>query len=82
MQKIETVVKTYMACSGLKIQSESIQNSDFKTRHSETRVALDLAMDFMQQIKEIKYSDADNQIKSLVIKIGIHYGRVIAGVFF
>ena len=33
----------------------------------------------MEQVKEIKYTESTGKSKSLVIKIGIHYGRVIAG---
>lgn len=69
-----------MACSGLKMAKEAMLfQQEINNENSETRIALDLAMEFMEQVKEIKYYK-NGVIKNLVLKIGIHYGRVIAGV--
>ncbi|CAK71063.1 unnamed protein product (macronuclear) [Paramecium tetraurelia] len=72
LQKIETVGKTYMAAGGLKDYDAVInqKNSNSTTRALETAIAM------METVKTMKYGD--NQ--DVKLKIGIHYGRVIAGV--
>ncbi|CAD8134023.1 unnamed protein product [Paramecium octaurelia] len=72
LQKIETVGKTYMAAGGLKDYDAVINQ---KNANSTTR-ALETAIAMMETVKTMKYGD--NQ--DVKLKIGIHYGRVIAGV--
>ncbi|CAD8136544.1 unnamed protein product [Paramecium pentaurelia] len=72
LQKIETVGKTYMAAGGLKDYDAVINQ---KNANSTTR-ALETAIAMMDTVKTMKYGD--NQ--DVKLKIGIHYGRVIAGV--
>ncbi|CAK55921.1 unnamed protein product (macronuclear) [Paramecium tetraurelia] len=72
LQKIETVGKTYMAAGGLKDYDAVINQ---KNANSTTR-ALETAIAMMDAVKTMKYGD--NQ--DVKLKIGIHYGRVIAGV--
>ncbi|CAD8045450.1 unnamed protein product [Paramecium primaurelia] len=72
LQKIETVGKTYMAAGGLKDYDVVINQ---KNANSTSR-ALEAAMQMMETVKTMKYGD--NQ--DVQLKIGIHYGRVIAGV--
>ncbi|CAD8192211.1 unnamed protein product [Paramecium pentaurelia] len=72
MQKIETVGKTYMAAGGLKAVD---QGTKFNNQNCVKR-AVQLSLEMMEHTKKVKYG----QIGYLTIKIGIHYGRVIAGV--
>jgi Adenylate cyclase, family 3 (some proteins contain HAMP domain) len=74
IQKIETVGKTYMACAGLK----SVEMSLSKNIQSinPIRRILDLALDMEEFIKRTTYGDGI----PMKIRIGIHYGKVIAGV--
>ncbi|CAD8127655.1 unnamed protein product [Paramecium sonneborni] len=72
MQKIETVGKTYMAAGGLKAVD---QGTKFNNQNCVKR-AVQLSLEMMEHTKKVKYG----QIGYLIIKIGIHYGRVIAGV--
>ncbi|CAD8071485.1 unnamed protein product [Paramecium sonneborni] len=72
LQKIETVGKTYMAAGGLKDYDVVINQ---KNANSTLR-ALETAIQMMETVKTMKYGD--NQ--DVQLKIGIHYGRVIAGV--
>ncbi|CAD8153933.1 unnamed protein product [Paramecium octaurelia] len=72
LQKIETVGKTYMAAGGLKDYDVVINQ---KNANSTSR-ALETAIQMMETVKTMKYGD--NQ--DVQLKIGIHYGRVIAGV--
>ncbi|EGR29548.1 hypothetical protein IMG5_153650, partial [Ichthyophthirius multifiliis] len=75
LQKIETVGKTYMAAAGLK---------DFENQIDQRERSIDpvlrasnLAIDMIDYVKDLKWSQKGNK---LIIKIGIHYGQVIAGV--
>ncbi|CAK69401.1 unnamed protein product (macronuclear) [Paramecium tetraurelia] len=72
MQKIETVGKTYMAAGGLKAVD---QGTKFNNQNCVKR-AVQLSLEMMEHTKKVKYG----QIGYLTIKIGVHYGRVIAGV--
>ena len=73
--KIETVGKVYMAAFGLKIKSGLKQpKSTNKCMES-----LRLAIDFQQLVNETLYGRPEFKQK-IQIKIGIHYGRVLAGV--
>ncbi|CAD8159949.1 unnamed protein product [Paramecium octaurelia] len=72
LQKIETVGKTYMAAGGLKDYDVVINQ---KNANSTSR-ALETAIQMMETVKTMKYGD--NQ--DVQLKIGIHFGRVIAGV--
>ncbi|CAD8108619.1 unnamed protein product [Paramecium sonneborni] len=72
MQKIETVGKTYMAAGGLKAVD---QGTKFYNQNCVKR-AVQLSLEMMDHTRKVKYG----QIGHVTIKIGIHYGRVIAGV--
>ena len=73
MQKIETVGKTYMAAGGLK--AVDVSNPKLANINSVQR-ALNLALEIKDLIKTFKWGPGN----PIVVKIGIHYGRVIAGV--
>ncbi|KAL4438452.1 hypothetical protein ABPG74_009491 [Tetrahymena malaccensis] len=73
LQKIETVGKTYMAAGGLK-DSEN-KKSQFKQINPVARAVI-MSFEMMDIIKQFNFGD-NEKVK---IKIGIHYGRVIAGV--
>ncbi|EWS76726.1 adenylate/guanylate cyclase domain protein (macronuclear) [Tetrahymena thermophila SB210] len=73
LQKIETVGKTYMAAGGLK-DSEN-KKSQYKQINPVARAVI-MSFEMMDIIKQFNYGD-NEKVK---IKIGIHYGRVIAGV--
>lgn len=64
--------KTYMACAGLK---SCEQNKSFI--FNETKRGVDLAFDMMEYVKNLRWGREGHTLK---IKIGIHYGPVIAGV--
>mmetsp|Transcript_17725 Transcript_17725/g.31998 ORF Transcript_17725/g.31998 Transcript_17725/m.31998 type:complete len:2024 (-) Transcript_17725:332-6403(-) len=72
--KIETVGKTYMACSGLK-DSEADMPSHLLLR-SHARRGVDMALDIIRTTKlfKLKYGEP------LKVKIGINSGPVTAGV--
>ncbi|CAD8071279.1 unnamed protein product [Paramecium primaurelia] len=74
-QKIETVGKTYMACSGLKC----VEKFQPKGQHLKNPIErlVELAFGIQQEITNFKWGS--NQ-KSFGLKIGIHYGRVLMGV--
>jgi class 3 adenylate cyclase len=68
------VGKTYTACAGLKSTEKDYAG---KIQHeNSTRRAIDMAIAMMNFIEECVF-DEDSEIK---IKIGIHYGRIIAGI--
>ncbi|CAD8061075.1 unnamed protein product [Paramecium primaurelia] len=69
LQKIETVGKTYMAAGGLK-------DYNMSDNLNPTERILDAALQMQESVKTMKYGDK----KAVVLKIGIHYGRVVAGV--
>ena len=76
MQKIETVGKTYMAAGGLK-DAENNSNSKFLNRTiNPVARAVIMSLEIMEAMKHHTFG-ANEKIK---VKIGIHYGRVIAGV--
>ncbi|CAD8142901.1 unnamed protein product [Paramecium octaurelia] len=84
VQKIETVGKTYMACSGLK-STEIENNKDGlnQQKKNETALALELSLDFLKAVSEFRYEYKEQEtvkLYKLKIKIGIHYGQVFAGV--
>ncbi|CAK92348.1 unnamed protein product (macronuclear) [Paramecium tetraurelia] len=69
LQKIETVGKTYMAASGLKnLISQNNINPVFR--------ALQVAF----EMQKFASSQSFGQTENIVVKIGVHYGNVIAGV--
>ncbi|KAM3142048.1 hypothetical protein pb186bvf_005921 [Paramecium bursaria] len=68
LQKIETVGKTYMAAAGINEMNQNLTNPVFR--------AVQMAMEMINQAQSCKYQNIDN----VVVKIGIHYGYVIAGV--
>ncbi|OMJ92367.1 hypothetical protein SteCoe_4920 [Stentor coeruleus] len=65
--KIETVGKTYMACSGM--------NKKFLKDSPSTRLAIDLAIDMIKASKKINL-----KTRKLSVKIGINTGQVTSGV--
>ena len=76
VQKIETVGKTYMACAGLKEYEYENLLDGTKSENSTTRI-LSLALEMMRQARQYKWGDS---LKEFELKIGIHYGTVLAGV--
>lgn len=76
VQKIETVGKTYMACAGLKEYEYENLLDGTKSENSTTRI-LSLALEMMKQARQYKWGDS---LKEFELKIGIHYGTVLAGV--
>jgi class 3 adenylate cyclase len=60
-----------MACAGLKACL-----STKKFIYNDTRRALDLALDMMDVVETLRWG----QNNRVILKIGIHYGPVIAGV--
>ncbi|CAD8200084.1 unnamed protein product [Paramecium octaurelia] len=74
VQKIETVGYTYMAATGIKACEQNM--TAHVTRIEKTMRLVNMAFDMMQQVQGRKYGKG-NQIE---MKIGIHVGRVIAGV--
>ena len=76
VQKIETVGKTYMACAGLKEYEYSNMIDQNTAENSTTRI-LSLAMEMIKHVKQYKWGDS---LQDLDLKIGIHYGPVLAGV--
>ncbi|CAD8156400.1 unnamed protein product [Paramecium octaurelia] len=73
-QKIETVGKTYMACSGLQCVEKFQPKGHLK---NPIERLVELAFGIQQEITHFKWGP--NQ-KSFGLKIGIHYGRVLMGV--
>ena len=55
VQKIETVGKTYMACSGLK-SLELENNKDGLSSKNETEIGLDISFEFLKSIEEFRFS--------------------------
>ncbi|CAD8179034.1 unnamed protein product [Paramecium octaurelia] len=74
VQKIETVGYTYMAATGIKACEQNM--TAHVIRIEKTMRLVNMAFDMMQQVQGRKYGKG-NQIE---MKIGIHVGRVIAGV--
>ncbi|KAL4494618.1 hypothetical protein ABPG72_004520 [Tetrahymena utriculariae] len=75
LQKIETVGKTYMASAGLKDFEDQV---DIRQREIDpVERAANLALEMLEYVKDLKWSQNG---KNLELKIGIHYGQVIAGV--
>ncbi|KAL4445113.1 hypothetical protein ABPG74_018841 [Tetrahymena malaccensis] len=75
LQKIETVGKTYMASAGLKDFEDQV---DIRQREVDpVERAANLALEMLEYVKDLKWSQNG---KNLELKIGIHYGQVIAGV--
>lgn len=75
VQKIETVGKTYLACAGLRT-NERFKEEQIYLDSNPVKSAIEFAYDSLEFIKTISLIDN----KKLELKIGIHYGRVIAGV--
>ena len=71
---VKTVGKTYMACSGLRACDITLprQIADI----DQTERIIYLANDMKKYVDQKSLSEG----KKMTIKIGIHYGRVIAGV--
>jgi class 3 adenylate cyclase len=74
VSKIETVGKTYMACSGLK-DSELEMDASITSLHHSKR-ALNLAFAIIEETKKISLKSGSR----LEVKIGLHSGQVTAGV--
>ncbi|CAD8115930.1 unnamed protein product [Paramecium sonneborni] len=72
MQKIETVGKTFMAAGGLK----AVDQGTKYINQSAVKRAVQLSLEMMEYSKKFKFGQSGN----VKIKIGVHYGRVIAGV--
>jgi len=73
-QKIETVGKTYMACAGLKSCEVGVSKKILAIHP--TRRLLNLALDMEDFVTRVTYGTGI----PLKLRIGLHYGRVIAGV--
>jgi len=73
VQKIETVGKTYMACAGLKSTERDF--SERSMNQNSTKRVVNMAIDMMNYVEETTLEGM-----SFRIKIGVHYGRVIAGI--
>lgn len=58
-----------MAAGGLK-------EYNISSNQNPTERILDTALEMQESVKTMKYGDN----KAVILKIGIHYGRVIAGV--
>ncbi|EGR30375.1 hypothetical protein IMG5_133420 [Ichthyophthirius multifiliis] len=72
--KIETVGKSYVASSGLSVEATA------KKTHNQLNAVerlINLGFDMMNYVKNISWGSTGEKMK---VKIGIHYGRVIAGV--
>ncbi|EAS03767.2 adenylate/guanylate cyclase domain protein (macronuclear) [Tetrahymena thermophila SB210] len=76
IQKIETVGKTYMAAAGIKGIKYDESQKKFNIFHPVIRCIL-MANQMFEASRKITYS---KQQKQIGIKIGIHYGPVLAGV--
>jgi phospholipid-translocating P-type ATPase (flippase) len=72
--KIETVGKTYMACSGIKESEQEI--SHYLSAVPPARRVVELALAIIREVKNTRLPND----KKLRVKIGIHTGRVVAGV--
>ena len=72
--KIETVGKTYMACSGLKDSEQDLQPALKNQPHA--RRAIELALLMIQEVNSIQLKYGS----TLQVKIGINSGKVAAGV--
>lgn len=69
LQKIETVGKTYMAAAGLRhVNALANVNPVLRT--------LQVAM----EMRKFAQSQSFCQTEKIIVKIGVHYGDVIAGV--
>lgn len=73
LQKIETVGKTYMAAAGLKDSSKTTSN--LQALNPVARAVV-LSFEMIDAIKLFSF----NGNEKIKIKIGIHFGHVIAGV--
>ena len=76
VQKVETVGKTYMACAGLKEYEYSNLIDQKSSKNSTTRI-LELAIEMMKHAQNYKWGQPSKELK---LKIGIHFGPVLAGV--
>ena len=72
--KIETVGKTYLACTGLKDSETGIDRAILKVSHA--RRALEMAFEIIKESSNIFLKDGS----TLTFKIGISSGPVTAGV--
>ncbi|KRX00071.1 Adenylyl cyclase class-3/4/guanylyl cyclase [Pseudocohnilembus persalinus] len=78
LQKIETVGKTYMAAGGLKDVEHYYNLQNQKKLHNSAQRAIDFAFEMFKIVKSYQFG---RQVrKDIQLKIGIHYGQVIAGV--
>ena len=69
-----------MACSGLK--SIELENNKDGLNHrntNESAKCLEISFKFLKSIEEFRYN-FQGKVHHLKIKIGIHYGQVLAGV--
>ena len=72
--KIETVGKTYLACSGLKDSEVGIDQNILRVSHA--RRAIELGLEILKDSSKMLLKDGS----SLTFKIGINSGPVTAGV--
>ncbi|EAR93104.2 adenylate/guanylate cyclase domain protein (macronuclear) [Tetrahymena thermophila SB210] len=72
--KIETVGKTYVAASGLSLE---LQNKKKHTVYNSVERLINLGFDMQDYVKNISWGKHGDKMR---VKIGIHYGRVMAGV--
>ena len=74
--KIETVGKVYMASLGLKFKQQKV------CKLNKCLAGLNLAFDMMNLVQETFFgrNDLKDLKQKIQIKIGMHYGRVLAGV--
>mmetsp|Transcript_42776 Transcript_42776/g.49579 ORF Transcript_42776/g.49579 Transcript_42776/m.49579 type:complete len:2326 (+) Transcript_42776:18-6995(+) len=74
-QKIETVMNTYMACAGLKSCEYNVSKAKLEI-HPVKRL-LEVSFQMREFMESVTYGPEGKNIK---LKLGINYGRVIAGV--
>ncbi len=70
--KIETVGRNYVAAAGLKLE----ENNKKIAQSNPVERAINFAFDLKNVVKNIKWGNS-NELK---VKVGINYGRVMAGV--
>jgi class 3 adenylate cyclase len=73
--KIETVGKSYVGASGLNLELNAIKKKP--TTYNTIEKLINLGFDMMEYVKNISWGPNGDKMR---VKIGINYGRVIAGV--
>ena len=72
--KIETVGKSYVGASGLNLE---LNNKKKQNTFNSVERLINLGFDMMEYVKNISWGPNGDKLR---VKIGINYGRVIAGV--